>query len=86
MLFEQNLIYYPPHIVFDPHKGLYRVGYISIVYNGTSINSGFSAISQKLYCNETVVKRMYIILGVFQTLNHFWFGCHKNLILIYDVI
>ena len=48
MLFEQNLIYYPLHVVFDPYRGLYRVGYILFLYNGVSITSSFSPISQKL--------------------------------------
>ena len=42
----------------------------------------YMSLGKFSYYNETIVKRMYIILGGFETLNQFWFGCHKNVILI----
>ena len=36
MLFEQNLIYYPPHVVFDTYRGLYGAGYILFIFTNIS--------------------------------------------------
>ena len=42
----------------------------------------YMSLGKFSYCDETVPKRTYIILGGFETLNYIQFGCHKNLILI----